>query len=123
MKMIAKLFDIDRNTVRKWVKDGLQPIDQSKPIVIHGSVLKVWLDKRQADRKRPCQDGEIYCPKHRKPKRLALGSFYLEPTNTLKLSAKGKCEDCGTTLTRHDATCNREKVIALFDYAAGEKTE
>lgn len=120
VKAIAKLFAIDRNTVRGWVKDGLEPIDENKPIVIHGSVLKEWLDARQAKRKKPCKAGEIYCPKCRVPKRLKLGSFYIEPTNTLKLTAKAQCQDCPTTLTRFDVTANRSKIIALFGYAAKE---
>lgn len=122
VKAIAKLYSVDPNTVRKWVKDGLKPIDQSRIIVIHGSDLKAFLDKRQAKRKQPCKDGEMYCSKCRKPKRLLLGSFHILPTNTVKLMGKGKCMTCKTSMTRMDVMTNLQKVTALFNYASSTKT-
>src|SRR5579871_2345070 len=30
---IAKLFDVHRNTIRHWLKEGLKPIDDRRPIL------------------------------------------------------------------------------------------
>jgi hypothetical protein len=117
VKAIAALFDVDRNTVRGWVRNGLTPIDDAKPIVIHGLALKAYLDQRQSDRKTRCGDGEMFCPKCRASQRLLPGSFYFEATNTLRLIAKAKCYCCRTQMTRLDVTANREKLSRLFGYA------
>lgn len=118
VKAIAALYDVDRNTVRGWVRNGMAPIDDAKPIVIYGSVLKAYLNKRQVDRKKPCGDGEMFCPKCRAARSLLLGSFHFEATNTLRLIAKAKCHDCRTQMTRLDTTANREKLSQLFQYAS-----
>ena len=49
---IAKLFHIHRNTVRHWLKEGLKPIDDRRPVLVHGSDLKAFLARRQEARRR-----------------------------------------------------------------------
>jgi hypothetical protein len=39
VEQIARLFDVHKNTVRAWVKQGLQPIDGQRPALFHGPVL------------------------------------------------------------------------------------
>jgi hypothetical protein len=42
VEQIARLFDIHKNTVRAWVKQGLQPIDGQRPALFHGPAAP-WL--------------------------------------------------------------------------------
>lgn len=115
VKSIAQLLGVDVNTVRRWInKDGLPKLDDKRPVVISGAVLKRWLDERQAAQKQPCGPGEMYCPRCRAPKRLLPGCFYIEPSNTLKLIAKGRCADCNTKMTRIDSEKNRQAIIDAF---------
>ena len=51
---IARLFDKHKNTVRKWLKEGLQPIDKSRPVLALGSVLVAFFKARRMAAKRPC---------------------------------------------------------------------
>jgi hypothetical protein len=51
---IARLFGIHRNTVRHWLKESLVPIDDRRPILISGSVLRGFIMGRQQARKRKC---------------------------------------------------------------------
>lgn len=48
---IVKLFGIHRNTVRHWLKDGLIPIDDRRPVLVHGTALKTFLTERQRSRR------------------------------------------------------------------------
>jgi hypothetical protein len=66
---IAKLFHIHRNTVRHWFKEGLNPIDGRKPVLVHGSDLKAFLAQRQEARRRKCAPGEFFCFRCRAPRR------------------------------------------------------
>src|SRR5229473_7511341 len=64
---IARLFGLHRNTIRNWLKDGLQPIDRRRPTLILGSTLSRFLEARQQRRRQRCRPGEIYCVKCREP--------------------------------------------------------
>ena len=66
---IAKLFHILRNTVRQWLKAGFEPIDERRPVLVHGSVLKAFLAQRQEARRQKCAPGEFFCFRCRAPRR------------------------------------------------------
>jgi hypothetical protein len=65
---IAKLFHIHRNTVRHWLKEGLKPIDDRRPVLVHGSALKAFLARRQEGRHQKCAPGQFYCFRCRAPR-------------------------------------------------------
>lgn len=66
---IAKLFGIHRNTVRHWLKDGLKAIDDHRPIVVHGTVLKAFIKERQQARQQKCAPDEFFCFRCRAPRK------------------------------------------------------
>jgi hypothetical protein len=65
---ITELLGVHKNTVRQWVRDGLCPMDNTRPIIIHGSELKRFLLNRRSSKKSPCQPHEFYCLKCRAPR-------------------------------------------------------
>lgn len=64
----AKLLDVHRNTVRRWLKEGLQAIDDRRPLLIHGADLKAFLAERRKQRRQTCRLGEFYCFRCRAPR-------------------------------------------------------
>jgi len=58
---IAKLFNVHRNTVRQWLREGLETIDDRRRLLIHGAALKSYLTVRQRARKHVCDLGEFFC--------------------------------------------------------------
>ena len=58
---IAKLLGLHRNAVRHWLKQGLATIDDRRPLLVHGAVLKAFLQARQGARRRKCRPDEFYC--------------------------------------------------------------
>lgn len=58
---IASLLGVHKNTVRRWVKSGLSPCDDRRPILIQGRDLVSFLQARRAKNKRHCGPGEMYC--------------------------------------------------------------
>lgn len=65
---IAVLFSIHKNTVRQWIKQGLQVIDTKRPMLVQGMELSNFLKLRRAKNKRTCKPREIYCVKCREPR-------------------------------------------------------
>ena len=75
----ARLLRVHKNTVRTWIKTGLQPIDERRPTLILGRELARFLhDRRQRGRKR-CQPGQLYCVRCRAPKDPAAGAAEYVP--------------------------------------------
>jgi Helix-turn-helix domain len=65
---VARTLEIHRNTVRNWIKAGLPVIDSKRPILMLGSDLAEFLLRRRDARRQPCQAGEMFCLKCRKPR-------------------------------------------------------
>jgi hypothetical protein len=64
---LAAALKVHKNTVRRWSKEGLHPIDQHRPLLFRGKDVVVFLETRRAANKRSCGPGEIYCFKCRLP--------------------------------------------------------
>jgi hypothetical protein len=97
---IAKLLGVHRNTVRHWLKQGLATIDDRRPLLVHGAVLKAFLQARQGARRRKCRPDEFYCFKCREPRGAwgGLADVRLHTENIAKLTAL--CVVCETQMHR-----------------------
>jgi hypothetical protein len=97
---IARLFRTHKNTVRRWIKDGLPTIDNRRPKLILGHHLIDFLKARRASRKRPCQPGEIYCVRCHAPKFPAGGMAEYQAINHNVGNLVGICPDCSCLIYR-----------------------
>ena len=97
---VSRLFNIHKNTVRNWLKEGLKAIDDQRPTLIQGSELRRFLSERRARAKRACGPGRIYCLPCRAPKvpagKIAECVQFGETTGTLL----GICPDCNRMIYR-----------------------
>lgn len=96
----ATLYGCHRNTVRHWLKQGLQPIDDGRPALIRGSSLNDFHVSRRAASKRPCKAGEIYCVACREPQRPAGGMVDFEPVRPNVWKVIAICPGCGRLLNQ-----------------------
>ena len=96
----ARLFRIHKNTVRRWRKEGLAPIDDQRPAIFDGKTLAAFLQSRRASGKRPCAPGQIYCVVCRSPKEPALDIADYVPVTATSGNLRGLCPDCGYSLAR-----------------------
>ena len=65
---VAGLFDIHKNTVRNWLKNGLATIDHNRPTLILGNDLAEYLKIRRTKNKQACKPEELYCSRCRRPR-------------------------------------------------------
>lgn len=82
---IAALLQVHRNTVRHWIRLGLRPLDNKRPMVIHGSELRRFLMDRRQRRRVKCGPGEVYCLRCRAARKPWDGAAEVRPI-TPKLS-------------------------------------
>src|SRR5262245_14948930 len=97
---VATLFRIHKNTVRHWLKQGLEPIDNQRPTLIRGPELARFISERRKRLKQKCRPGEMYCLPCRAPK-VPAGNFAdcIQSSSTAG-SLCGICPDCGRLMYR-----------------------
>jgi hypothetical protein len=71
---VAGLFRVHKNSVRNWLTEGLQKIDDRRPILILGRELAGFLHARRERRRQRCRAGELYCFRCRAPRGSAPGT-------------------------------------------------
>jgi hypothetical protein len=97
---IARLFSIHKNTVRSWLKQGLQAIDDQRPILILGREVSRFLRERRQQTKQSCAPGRIYCIACRSPKVPAGIMADCIPTSASLGNLCGICPDCNRLIYR-----------------------
>jgi hypothetical protein len=97
---MAELFNVHKNTIRNWLKLGLEAIDGQRPALVRGEEIRRFLTDRRARVKQVCGPGRIYCLPCRAPKvpagKMADCVVISDTTGTLC----GICPDCGRMIYR-----------------------
>ena len=118
VEQAAKVCQVGRNTVRNWLKNGLEAIDAARPLMINGPVLRAFLEERRQRKKSPCQAWELYCLRCRAPKSPG-GDMaeYREMTPTLG-NLFAICPDCQGNMYRRMSLSQlaqiRERIDVTF---------
>jgi hypothetical protein len=94
------LFRVHKNTVRGWLKSGLQSIDNRRPILILGRQLSSFLHARRKHIRQRCGPGQLYCLRCRAPKSSAARMADYVPITSSSGNLRGLCADCGTRMYR-----------------------
>lgn len=110
---LAACCGVHKNTVLNWRTAGLEPIDNSKPILFHGSDVRAFLKMRNAQRKQPCGPGRFYCFRCREPRAPALGLVEYVPLTVKSGNLKACCTSCETVM--HRRVCRSSLAAAMPD--------
>jgi excisionase family DNA binding protein len=112
---VARTFGVHKNTVRRWVAEGLPVIDARRPMLIHGRDLGVFLAERRQKLKSCCGEGQVYCLACRAPKQPAGRTVECildgSPTGNLR----GTCPDCGNFIHRRVSVARLAEVRGPLD--------
>lgn len=100
---VADLYQVDKNTVRNWIKKGLPTCDKKRPIMIHGSDLNAFHTANKVKNKRACQLHEIYCLRCRSPQTPAENMVEYQPINAKTGNLIAICPVCTTMMYRRVA--------------------
>ena len=94
------LFKVHKNTVRAWLKSGLEPLDSRRPILILGRKLSSFLHARRERGRQRCRTGQFYCLRCRAPKTSKAQTAEYLPITASSGNLRGICSDCGTRMYR-----------------------
>ena len=56
------LFKVHKNTVRQWLKSGLEPVDDRRPILILGRTLAAFCTLGASTLRQRCRPGPVLLP-------------------------------------------------------------
>lgn len=120
---ICRLFGIHKNTVRDWFRKGLTKIDAQRPSLVHGVVLKAFLDERRQSRQKKCATDEFYCFRCRLPRRAMgnLADIKIRTQKTVMLT--GLCEACETPLRKVQSAKALSVIFQTFDIPRQQQTD
>jgi hypothetical protein len=107
---VARVLGVHKNTVRNWLKHGLEAVDEHRPTLVLGSVLRLFLEARRAGLKRKCPPGHFFCVRCRMPKLPAGKMADYVPYTPTTGNLKGICPDCDGWVNRR---CSLAKIEAL----------
>ena len=113
----ARLVRVHKNTVRVWIKAGLQTIDERRPTLILGRELARFLHERHQHTRQRCQPGQLYCVRCRAPKDPAARMAEYVPITPSSGNLKGRCGTCGTVMWRRVSLRNLTNVTGALDVA------
>jgi hypothetical protein len=108
----AKLLDVHKHTISRWIDAGLPLAARKRPFLILGKHLRAFLQERQP-RKQPCRAGEIYCLRCRTPKRPAFDEADFIPKTPTTGQLAGLCPTCESMIYRLTKT-------AMLGVASGD---
>jgi hypothetical protein len=108
---VGRLYEVHRNTVRQWIKQGLPLCDDRRPQLILGSDLGAFLTQKRMRSKRPCKPGELFCVRCRAPRSPALGMADYQPLSPTSGNLVALCPDCGGLIYRR---VNRARLAAVL---------
>lgn len=110
----AEVTRTSRETVRRWIKEGL-PATAEKPFLIEGKDLKRWLLERRNASRRPLAPAEIYCLPCRNPKRPAGDLAELRPARGGQAMLTAICPDCERLMHRIVSPKDLDQITAELD--------
>lgn len=111
---IAGLYRVHINSVRQWMTSGLSPIDEKRPILIHGSTLFKYLNQKQAKRKRCCSPSQFYCFGCREPRKPLDNLVMIEKQGEHIIRLRAICEVCGTRLNKAGSQSKLAEYSKIF---------
>ena len=112
---VSRLLNVHKGTVRRWPQNGLQVLDDQRPLLIIGSDLIAFL-QGQASTKQKCAPHECYCLKCRKPRAPAFNDAEFTPDKAHSGQLRALCETCTTVMHKrvsHDQYRDLRNVLTI----------
>jgi hypothetical protein len=100
VREVSELYRVSKGTVRAWLKTGLSVIDDSRPHLIQGAVLKVFVAARRDSSREVSPPGFLRCFSCRAPRRPRPETVEFTPAEEGAGMLRGRCEACGTMMNR-----------------------
>ena len=110
VEQAARTLSVHKNTVRRWIKQGLPTVGGRGPVLMQGADIIDFLVGQRVDAKRPCPAGHVYCLKCRAPRRPAGGMGEYVPLKATSGDLSALCGDCMTMMHRRTKEADLDRL-------------
>lgn len=117
---VSDLYQVDKNTVRNWIKRGLKVCGTKRPILILGVDLNTFHAERRLKNKRPCKVNEIYCMRCKVPRIPLSGLVEYKPMNDKTGNLIAICPNCGAMMFRRVSVSKIEEFSAQMGFTLAQ---
>lgn len=100
LKMAARTIGSSEATIRKYAKQGLRVIRDSRPYLVRGADLIEFLQKREAANRNEMAGGQFFCMTCKAPRSAVQASITFEAYSALTGRLSGLCGACGGKVGR-----------------------
>jgi hypothetical protein len=111
---IADLFNIHKNAVLQWLKEGLHADRGQRPYLIRGDELTRFLNQRQNGKRQQCAPSQFFCFKCRMPREAYLGIADIAIESPTRFRIKALCSVCDTSINKVQSVRNLPKIKTIF---------
>jgi hypothetical protein len=115
IEKVANLYDVHKNTIRTWIKNGLLTCDSSRPTLILGRHLREFLEQQRKKNKKPCPAGTIYCVSCKEPRKPSGGMVDYLPTSDTRGRLIGNCPICNHKINQITSFSKLDQIEHIFD--------
>ncbi len=112
---VADVLGHHKNTVRRWIMDGLSTIDGKRPMLILGRALVDFLQKRRRGKKQPCGPGQLYCVRCHAPKPPGAGMVECQPITEKIGNLTAICPECNSLMNRRVSMAKLGEFLGKMD--------
>lgn len=112
---MAAVFDVHKNTVSAWVKNGLPCLRERRPFLILGVDARTYLKAQRGRKKQQCKPDELFCMRCKAPTRPAENFVEYMPLSATKGRLTGFCGRCECVVNKFIRYDSLERYSALFD--------
>ena len=123
VEQLANLLGCHKNSVRLWLRQGLEALDGKRPLLIHGSAARTFLEAKRRSNKHRCRTDELYCFRCHAPRtptdRRAI--YSARPGQAALLT--GSCAECGTPMFKRVSAQSLPGLRKALDLQINEPEE
>lgn len=123
---LADLLEVHQRTVQAWVKDGLTPIEDSKPMLFLGLDVYEFIKNKNEARKHKLADNEFYCMKCKKAVQSKNNEVMLVKTNIIgknnnsEIHVIGSCCFCNNFIFKFSNMSKIKDLLKVFNVSNKE---
>ena len=124
-KELAALLQVEKGTVQRWHKAGLPSLPNTHPLLFKGNEVKAYLSQQRQTQKQPLHQDEFLCMHCHAPKRSMHGCVQIVLGRKMgrfqQYRIVGKCETCGTQISRLVTDKTPEVLETMKQYQSGNQ--